>query len=256
MITLHGTDWQHATDLKERGLFKNITEGGHVIIVPISHTKECVTKLLQDGVPKNQIVNLSGVMSTSPREVHNLHFLFGPGAKKGLTVATTENISIPGRFLLDNAEKCGIRIVHINQEEHDKKMAIVQWLSHLLLILVWQEPHSEVQKSLIVPWITGIGTIQEMIFQNPFAKPIIWEFFDRIQQHNGDALLGLNSIIEDHLTQRDRDILGTPNFRRILDFIQLDAKIRIPEERLLLIQSLIHEQKISAIQQEVLSIRR
>ena len=255
MITLHGTEGQHATDLKARGLFKDITETGHIIIVPISHTKACVMQLLQGGVPNNRIVNLSGVMSTSPREVHNLHFLFGPGTKNNLTVATTENISIPGRFLLDNAEKCGMRIVHIDQEEHDKKMAIVQWLSHILLILVWWEQQPEVQKSLLVPWITPIGTIQEMIFQNPFARPVIIDFFDRVKQQNGDVFRSLETIIQNQLTQKDIDNLGTPNFRRILDFIKLDTKIRIPEERVLLIQSLIHEQKISSIEEEVRAIR-
>ncbi len=94
-----------------------------------------------------------------------------------------------------------------------------------------------------------------MIFQNPFARPVIIDFFDRVKQQNGDVFKSLETIIQNQLTQKDIDNLGTPNFRRILDFIQRDTKIRIPEERILLIQNLIHEQNIFAIQQEIATIR-
>jgi hypothetical protein len=75
-------------------------------------------------------------MSTSPNGIHNLHFLFGPQATKNLSVATAWVLSNPWRALLDNAAKKSMRIIETTREEHDKKMAIIQWLSHFLLVLL------------------------------------------------------------------------------------------------------------------------
>lgn len=61
----------------------------HAVVVPIYATRNHITKLLKEGTADPQdIVNLAGVMSTSPNGIHNLHFLFGPQATKDLSVAT------------------------------------------------------------------------------------------------------------------------------------------------------------------------
>lgn len=223
MLTVHGKWWQHAQDLERRWIFNGLdsqVDHTHAVIIPIYLTRAHITELLKDGVADPQdVVNLSGVMSTSPNGIHNLHFLFGPQATKNLSVATAWVLSNPWRALLDNAAKKGMRIIETTREEHDKKMAIIQWLSHFLLVLLGWLNNDDIQKSLIDPWVAPIGTVQDMIFQNSPAEGIITEFFDTIWWNGNDPLKTFQAIIDKHLTPNDIERFSTPNFRRILTII-------------------------------------
>ena len=223
MLTIHGKGWQHAQDLQKHWVFETLdyqVSNTHAVVVPIYATRNHITKLLKEGTADPQdIVNLAGVMSTSPNGIHNLHFLFGPQATKDLSVATAWVLSNPWRTMLDNAERKGMRIIETTRVEHDEKMAIIQWLSHFLLVFVGWLENDDIQKSLIIPWVAPEGTVQDMIFQNTPAEVIIAEFFDTIERNNNDPLKTFQQIVDRHLTSSDIERFSTPNFRRILKII-------------------------------------
>jgi hypothetical protein len=96
--------------------------------VPISATRRKIEDLLEhDGIPPSNIINLSGVMMTSPNGISNLHFLFGKNVNTDLRVAIAGNITPLVRNILDRAFlQGGIVSFETTRIEHDKKMAIIQ----------------------------------------------------------------------------------------------------------------------------------
>lgn len=219
MLKIHGKWWQHAKDLQSRWIFDGFDarpdNSVHAVAVPIYVTRFRITELLKSDVAPINIVNLAGVMSTSPNGIHNAHFLFGPNTQDDLSVVTTCTTTSPWKVMLDNAERRWMRIIETTREEHDTKMAIIQWLSHFLLVFIGWTNDEDVHENLITPWIAPEVTIQDMIFQNSPAEIIIKEFFDTLYKNAYNPLKTFQNIVESHLTPDDIDKFSTPNFRRI-----------------------------------------
>jgi hypothetical protein len=230
MLTIHGKDGQHASDIQKRWLFENTHQTDHAVIVPISATRYVVSSLLQNSISSRNIVNFSGVMNTSPNGIHNIHFLFWPNATGKLSVATTWDISLPGRIILDNAQKNGIHIIETTREEHDEKMAIIQWLSNFLLILIWESDEAEIQKWLIDPWKTTENTIKDMIFQNSPMEIVIKEFFDQIKKNSNDPIKTFWYLVNKYITSEDMRKFSTPNFKRIIDCLWNNIQLKLSSE--------------------------
>lgn len=230
MLKIHGENGKHASDIKSRGLFDGTADNEQSVVVPIFATRYVVSLLLQEWISGENIVNLSGLMSTSPSWIHNLHFLFGPNAQENLFVATAGNISKPGRVILDNAEKKGIWIIETSREEHDRKMAVIQWLANFLLVFIWRTADEYIRKSLIEPWKTTESTIQDMIFQNNPVESLLNEFFYTLKINKNDPLKTFWCLVGKYLRPEDIEKFSTPNFRRIMGLIEEGVKILLDPE--------------------------
>lgn len=260
MLTIHGVRWQHAQDLLRRWVFdwfEQLDDDNHIIAIPIRDTRSHITRLLQSDwvLPKN-IVNLAGVMTTSVNGIANLHFLFGPNGQDNLSVATAWDASNPWKIILDNANNLSMRIIETTRLEHDKKMAVIQWLSHFLLVFIGWTNDEDIQKSLIIPWIAPEGTIQDMIFQNPFAEDIIAEFFDNLANNTYNPLTTFQHIVDSHLSPSDIDKFSTPNFRRIQHVIsEWDIQIELPKQYVQDFRRFINSHWMQYISKQLQSIR-
>lgn len=256
MITIHGKGGQHATDIQKRGLFEKTHKQHHAVVVPIASTRYKIASLLEEWVHSEDIVNLAGVMSTSPNGTHNLHFLFGPNAVGDLSVATAGHISEPGRIILDNAENQGIRIIETSREEHDTKMAIIQWLAHFLLVFIGETQHANIiREALIDQWKTPSNTVQDMIFHNTPTEFIIREFFDKLWKNGNDPLKTFSHIVDLHVSHHDIMKFSTPNFKRIMNILESAIQISVTHEYVAHFRSMFKKRGFQFVWEQIQSIR-
>ncbi len=193
-----------------------------VIIVPISQTRKLIEKIIEVWQREN-IINLSWIMNTTPKDirnnkwVENFHFLFWPSSTKNLKMALAHNkpLSLVGQKIVKNSRKSGIQIIETSINEHDKAMTVIQWLHHLVRILI---AHSG--KSIPIQWIeTNQQTIQDMVTLNPFMDWIMLEFKDRIQQEQRfDILKVFSEVVENNLSSQTIVNFWTPRFIEMLEF--------------------------------------
>lgn len=232
MATIHGEHGQHAQDLIQRAIVSGSPTREHLVIVPITQTASVITNLLdRELVPQPKILNCSGVMTTSPSAISSIHFLFGPGSTKDLKVAVAWPQTTLTKKILDRARAQSIRVIETSRTEHDRKMAVIQWLSHLFLVLIGWEKNTHIQESLIKPWKTTTWTIVDMIFANPFAEEIAVEFFESLRKNQNNPIAAFRAISDTHLGSTDRDNFSTPNFDRIVSFIP-ESQIIIPQNKI------------------------
>ncbi len=234
MIHIHGENGIHATDLKRRGIINDLdhddsNEDKHLLVINIEQTGMKIRELLESGVSQENILNFCGVMTKWPNAITNLHFLFWPDASNDLKVAIAWPKSKLCEKILERVNISNIRIIGTSRTEHDRKMAIIQWLSHLFLLLIWENNERSIQSNLIHPWKTPINTVSDMIFENPFAENIAIEFFDWLMKSNWKFPFEIfQHIVTKHLSQQDIDDFSTPNFNRIFWFKQeIDFSLNI-----------------------------
>jgi hypothetical protein len=202
-----------------------------LLVINIEQTGMKIRELLTWGVSQENIINFCGVMTKWPNAITNLHFLFWPDANNDLKVAIAWPKSKLCETILERVNTSNIRIIETSRTEHDRKMAIIQWLSHLFLLLIWEHDERSIQSDLIHPWKTPINTVSDMIFENPFAENIAIEFFDWLINSKWKfPFETFQHIVRKHLSQKDMDDFSTPNFNRIFWFNQqidlsLDTKL-------------------------------
>lgn len=129
MSTIHGINSEHTQDLIKRGIISDIEmRSEHLVITSISIIRQKIEELLKHyNIPPPHIVNFSGVMTTSPSGIPNLHFLFGKDGKTDLRVAVAGERTRLVQNILDRAlTHSGITSVETTRIEHDQKMATIQ----------------------------------------------------------------------------------------------------------------------------------
>lgn len=82
--------------------------------------------------------------------------------------------------LLDKMTSHDVRIIETNKIEHDSKMAVIQGLIHLWIVMVGRVENEKLQRDVMANWKTPIGTIIDMIHANPFAEILIKRFFESL----------------------------------------------------------------------------
>lgn len=259
---IYGGKGSHAQDLLKRWLLISGKEwcGAHFVTLPISTIESAILELLLERqIPQWQIVSFSGVMTKSPNGVPAMHYLFGPWATKGLKVAvanTSPKYPPLVQSLLDQAQSKGIKIIETSRTEHDKKMAVIQWLMHLWLVLVWGRWSDDIKTSLIEPWKTPIQTIIDMIHANPFAEEAIKDFFDALPKYNHNINFALQAVVDKHLTCTDIENFWTPNSDRILQYLSRSGEwIVIPREEVERVRGALNTRGYTFLWQQVESIR-
>jgi hypothetical protein len=256
MATIHWLSGQHAQDLVSRDIISPHWTWEHLVIIPITKTWEKILHLLEhEGVKQPKILNFAGVMMTSPNAVPNIHFLFWPGASKNLRVATAGNDTHLQRKVLDKAETRGIKIIETTRIEHDSKMAIIQWLAHLFLLLVWEISDPEIKQELIDPWKTTTGTIVDMIFHNSFAEEVAIEFFDALPGNGGDPFVTFLQVVDRHLTTTDIEKFSTPNFDRVLTFASKGKRLHLSPARVAMIRKKLNTEGRKFLSERVNELR-
>lgn len=206
-------------------------------------TESAVLELLERGVPElnitgirqSDIISLSGVMSKAPNGVPSAHFLFGPGAKGNLKMAlateTFDSKNVLVSSLIEKVHARGMQIIETTKVEHDAKMAIIQGLMHLWLVIVGDIEDEIIQKNLIIPWRTPIQTIVDMIHANPFAEIRIREFFEALSKNNPNISRALRGLIKENLSKKDMEKFGTPNSERITEHLRKKKNdIKVPKK--------------------------
>ncbi len=166
-----------------------------------------ILELLGQGVLQQDIISFAGVMAKAPNGVPSAHFLFGPPATQDLKMALAmETVSTNNRLinsLVELVQQKAISIIETNKVEHDSKMAIIQGLVNLWLVMIGKNKDEDIQSQLVRPWKTPIGTVVDMIHANPFAEIIIKEFFDSLSRHGYNVSQALASLIEKYLKDID-----------------------------------------------------
>lgn len=146
-------------------------------------------------------------MAKAPNGIPSVHALWGPAAKTNLKIAVatetfrTENILV--RKLLERVTSQGIKIIETNKPEHDSKMAVIQGLINLWLVMVGEVENNELHTQVLQHWKTPIGTIVDMIHANPFAEILIKRFFESLSKHRHNVSSALEESIEAQLTSSD-----------------------------------------------------
>lgn len=232
-INLFWSAGQHATDLQRRGILDNIQPNlieiwdthtniewhPHVFCIPISSTKQAIERICTH--PTWEIINFSGIMSTTPEDlpestqVSNFHFLFWPKAENGLKTVFAWELSPTTSQIIENCRKLWIEVIESSVEEHDKKMAVVQALSHTTILLSWIWKH--IDNPLLQEWNTPNSTIADMICENKFFKPILEKLQVTLSKwwNVSDFFI---QIVSEELTPEDIQNFWTPTFLRILKF--------------------------------------
>lgn len=242
-------NWQHGQDLLKRWIFtwfnsstiskrwEIFPDFDAVFTTPISETKAIIELILQSWFisERKDLINLSWIMSTSPEWlwVENMHFMFGPSAEKDLKLIEAWISSKTWKIILENANNRWIQIIESSREEHDKKVAITQWLTHLLtLISLILIPNNE----LLEKWKAPIWTINDMVNFNEFSLIEINSFIYSLSVWTEifDAFL---AFVRERLTEIEIDNFWTPNFLRVAKFCR-ENKFILDNEALLKILEL------------------
>jgi len=232
-INIFWWKWQHASNLIDRWIFNEFSPEtiekqdklpneltNSAVIVWITQTQDLINKIIQLSNLDSEIINFSGIMSTTPetirnnRWISNFHFLFWPKAKENLKVVFAWDLSQTSLKIIDNAKKQSIKIIESSIEEHDSKMAITQALTHLFIFLSWLSDNPNKQQ-LIKEWNTPNSTIADMIFENEFFKHVILN----MTLWNNLSKTFLNTV-KHNLNNEDIQNFWTPTFLRIMKFAQ------------------------------------
>ncbi|MDD3302554.1 MAG: hypothetical protein PHN31_03285 [Candidatus Gracilibacteria bacterium] len=237
-LYFHGGKGDHAKDLMDRGIVNgsniklldignsdNLSDGNHIVSVPISFTSQLIRKILALG-GDTQIVNLSGLMNTNSglsgqNEIANIHCLFGFGTKEeNLNAVVTEvknDISLSVESAL--REK-GVKIHSLSPDEHDKKMAVIQALTHLCEIYMGMFFYKNGDvRNVIREWKTKDNTISDMMTYNPFFTEIKEQFSSKVLAGE-DLNQVFIDLVESYLKEGDVGKYGSINFYRILKFFR------------------------------------
>jgi len=235
-IEIFGWNWQHWTDLiQNRWVFEWIdhtiiwewqTQSSQItkaIIISISETKQLIETIIQNEQSEN-IINFSWVMSTTPESirwnkwVENFHFLFWPKWVNNLkcAIAFEKELSPLAQTIVHNTKKQWISIIETSMEEHDKSMALIQWLNHLVRQLLL---HCNIQANL--PEInTTLQTVQDMILLNPHMDWVMRSLHISLWSDQVNLSDIFNTLIEENLTKEDIQNFSTPAFVDTLVFMR------------------------------------
>lgn len=164
-------------------------------------------ELLEQEIPQQDIISFAGVMAKAPNGTPSAHFLFGPSATQNLKIALAmETFDSKNQLvlsLIELARERAISIIETNKVEHDSKMAIIQGLINLWLVMIGNNKDEDIQNQLVKPWKTPVGTVVDMIHANPFAEIIIKEFFDSLPRYGYDVSHALEKLVEGYLSESD-----------------------------------------------------
>ncbi len=256
-IALYWAFWQHWTDLlnrdifwdfdvkkinKEDGLYQTTTNW---VIVPISETKELISKIILLDETK-EVINFSGIMWTTPAYskewviVSNLHFMFWPWRIEWLKLISSWNISSSTEKIIQNASKSWITHYNVKREQHDFWVAITQALTHLFIILSWLSDN----KKLTQDWRAPIWTVKDMIFENGIFIKLFEDLLLQIKQKWDLSKIFIESVSK--LTQKELEIFSTPNFNNVAMFFQ-NNKLLLNEQMLDFLENFSIELVINTI---------
>jgi len=218
-------DWAHSRDLRKKWLLPAGHEEhtAHHVILPIVTIESAVLELLEQWISQEDIISFAGVMAKAQNGIPSVHALWGPAATTKLKIAvameTFGNSNALMTRLLEIMTSNDVTIIETNKPEHDSKMAIIQGLINLWLVMVWEEENEDVQTQLLQNWKTPIGTIFDMIHANPFAEILIKRFFESLAHHKYNVSTALENSISTNLTTADIEKFWTPNSDRVMQFI-------------------------------------
>jgi hypothetical protein len=235
-------NWAHSRDLQQKWLLPTGTNEhtAHLILLPIITIATAVLELIDQWASQEDMISFGGVMN-APNGTPSVHALWGPAATQNLKVAVAmETFGKWNRLMqrfLELMTAHNVTIIETNKPEHDKSMAVIQGLINLWLVIVWDTENPDIQRQLIDPWKTPIGTIVDMIHANPFSEIIISRFFESLGKHNYDISTALEASIHGNLDQSDLERFWTPNSQRVIDFISTETnRIIVSRESVLELQ--------------------
>lgn len=236
---IHGGKGSHGQDLIRRWLIPSGTKKhpAHFLTLPITIMERAVLELLDQGALQQNIISFAGVMAKVPNGIPSAHFLFGPGSqwelKMALATETFDSKNTLVKSLIKRVREKKIEIIETTKVEHDSKMAIIQWLINLWLIMIGKNQDEDIRNRLLIPWKTPVGTVVDMIHANPFAEIIIKEFFESLPHHRYNVSQALASLIGFHLKDQDIKNFWTPNSDRVIQFIwKIGSNIVIPKNEI------------------------
>lgn len=252
-INIFWWNWQHALDLQERWIFSgfNSTRVEHstetnknarssAVIVPISHTRWVIKSIIEQ-FPNQEIINFSGIMSTTPREntsISNFHFLFWPKAKKWLKVAFAWKFSNRVNAIIENVTKSWITVIETDIETHDKIVSVVQAFTHMFIYLSWMSDN----KLLISEWNTPDLTIWDMILENPIFLELLNDLIEFVEVWDDLSDIFLEEV-SCRLTQININNFWTPTFWRVVNFCK-NNKMIINEKMILALNEIKIREKL------------
>ena len=259
-------DWAHSQDLRKRWLLPSGTEGriAHHVILPIITVEWAILELLERWISQEDIISFAGVMAKAPNGTPSVHALWWPTATTKLKIAVametfgTSNVLMHKLLekMTEDAEN-KVTIIETNKPEHDSKMAIIQGLINLWLVIVWEEENDDLKTKVLQHWKTPVGTIVDMIHANPFAEIFIKRFFESLNNHHYNVSAALESSIQANLTAIDIEKFWTPNSNRVMEFISWKWKnIVIPREKIQWLQSELNTNGHTSLAERIKRIRR
>lgn len=236
-------DWAHSRDLRKKWLLPTGSEEhtAHHVILPIITIESAILELLEQWISQEDIISYAGVMAKAPNGIPSVHALWGPNAETGLKLAvameTFGGSNVLMKRLLEKMDTWKVTIIETEKPEHDSKMATIQGLVNLWLVMVWEAKNEDAETKLIQKWKTPIGTIVDMIHANPFAERVIKRFFLSLPGHQYNVSSALEKAIETNLESWDLAKFWTPNSDRVIDFISRETgKIVLSSESVQKIQ--------------------
>jgi len=185
--------------------------------------------------PDITLLSLAGLMNPkiiwkdtpikSPDKIINIHFLFWEWTKKDLKIALSangrdiEDLPLSIQQIIKNTQKLWMKIIKTNPEEHDEKMAYVQWLPHRILAVL-----SAVRKlppEVENPWKNNVpvSTCVDMILRNNYMQEVTKSFLSHFIRNWNNISEAWKSIFTDDVMQ-DFEKWKTPNFRRVDTFLR------------------------------------
>ncbi len=218
-------DWAHSRDLRKKWLLPTGTEEhtAHHVVLPIITIESAVLELLKLWISQEDIISFAGVMAKAPNGIPSVHALWGPAATTKLKIAvameTFGDSNLLMKKLVEKMTSNDINIIETNKPEHDSKMAIIQGLMNLWIIMVWEEKNEGLKTQLLQHWKTPIGTVVDMIHANPYAEILIKRFFESLPWSWYNVSEALERTIHTNLTAADIEKFWTPNSSRIMEFI-------------------------------------
>ncbi|MDP2090670.1 MAG: hypothetical protein Q8K30_03650 [Candidatus Gracilibacteria bacterium] len=235
-INIFGGAGQHASNLIDRGIFEDFStntiekndtlannNSANAVIVGITETEKLISEIINNKQDNNDLINFSGIMSTTPEHIRNqkgisnFHFLFGPKAKENLKVIFAGDLSETSLKIIDNAKKQSINIIESSIEEHDSKMAITQAMTHLFIFFTGLSDNPS-KNELLKEWNTPNNTIADMIFENIFFKKVFEEFIKDVGNSTNISEI-FSDIVSKNMSENDIKNFGTPTFLRVTNFI-------------------------------------
>lgn len=255
-------DGDHSRDLRQKWLLPAGTTEHHAhhVLLPIITIESAILELLGQWISQQDIISFSGVMAKVPNGTPSVHALWGPAATTKLKIAVAMETFGPSNVLiqklLEKMTSNGIAIIETNKPEHDNKMATIQGLINLWLIMVWEEENENLQTQVLQHWKTPVGTIVDMIHANPFAEIIIKRFFESLSSNNYNASTTLEKAIHTNLSAEDLDKFWTPNSKRVIEFVSKQAgKIVVSEEAVRQLKKELNTHGHTSLAQRIKRIR-